>query len=107
MKKFSILALTLVLTAALFVGCGCTNRNAGSTVPTTVPTTMPTIAPTEAPTVPTTRDTQPSTRETYDNGNGLPEDPTIGTTNAAGEATDDANGAVEGRARGVVPNAGR
>ena len=105
MKKVCILALTLVLTAAMFVGCGCTNQNMDNTTPSTAPTTMPTIATSE-PTVPTTRDTHPTTQPTYDNGNGLLEDDITGTTGVP-DATSDANGAVEGRARGVVPNSGR
>ena len=39
MKTFLTLALTLVLTASLFVGCGCTNRNIDNTsAPTVLPT---------------------------------------------------------------------
>lgn len=96
MKKICCLALTLVLTAALFTGCGCTNRNMGNaTTPTAMPTTMPTIAPTEAPTVPTTNETRPATEETTDTGNGLLEDET--TT-----ATEYTQSGVEGRARGSM-----
>lgn len=84
MKKYTILALSLVLTAALFAGCGCTNRNMDSTsAPTLLPTTEATRATTEATTemttVPTTDTTMPSTHETIDNGNGPLED-----TNATG-----------------------
>lgn len=97
MKKYSILALTLVLTAALFTGCGCRNRNVGrDTVPTVMPTTNATSEPThvttEPATVPTTEHTNPSTDATIDHGNGHLEEPT---------ATD---GTAEGRARHVVPN---
>ena len=54
MKKYSILAITLVLTAALFAGCGCTNQDpARNTVPTTMPTTAATET-THATTAPTT-----------------------------------------------------
>ena len=39
MKSFVSLALTLVLTAACLVGCGCTNRNMENTsAPTVLPT---------------------------------------------------------------------
>ena len=38
MKTFLTLALTLVLTASLFVGCGCTNQKMDSTNPTVLPT---------------------------------------------------------------------
>ena len=37
MKKYAILVLVLVLTAALFTGCGCTNQDPSRN--TTVPTT--------------------------------------------------------------------
>lgn len=85
MKKYSILALTLVLTAALFTGCGCTNRNV---MPTTVPTTHATTAPTQATTEMTTaptHETTHNTEATIDRGNGPLEDhatttPTDGTT---------------------------
>ena len=61
MKKYAILVLVLVLTAALFTGCGCTNQDPSrnTTVPTratTAPTTMPSV--------------EPSTNATIDNGNG-------------------------------------
>ena len=80
MKKFSILVLVLVLTAAVFAGCGCRNNRAMDTVPTTE-ITKPT---TEATTIPT-HTTEPSnhtngtqhTDATVDNGNGpLPTDET-------------------------------
>jgi len=39
MKQHSLLALTLVLTAALFTGCGCTNQRMDNTsAPTVLPT---------------------------------------------------------------------
>ena len=74
MKKYSVLALVLVLTAALFVGCGCTNRNMDNTsAPTTMPTTVPTTHATTEPvreetTLPIIDGTD--NHETIDNGNG-------------------------------------
>ena len=72
MKKYAILVLVLVLTAALFTGCGCTNQDPSRN--TTVPTTTPTAATTEttrATTAPTTMPSvEPSTNATIDNGNG-------------------------------------
>ena len=62
MKKYAILVLVLVLTAALFTGCGCTNQDPSRN--TTVPTTTPTAATTTMPRV------EPSTNATIDNGNG-------------------------------------
>ena len=39
MKPFAIFALTLILTAATLVGCGCTNQNMDTdTMPTVLPT---------------------------------------------------------------------
>ena len=66
MKKYAILVLVLVLTAALFTGCGCTNQDPSrnTTVPTTTPTARATTAPTTMPSV------EPSTNATIDNGNG-------------------------------------
>lgn len=84
MKKYSILILVLVLTAAVFAGCGCRNNRPMDTVPTVMPTTEATKATTEATTVPT-HATEPSnhtngteqTDATIDNGNGpLPTDET-------------------------------
>lgn len=66
MKKYAILVLVLVLTAALFTGCGCTNQDPSRN--TTVPTTTPTAATTEttrATTAPTTMPSvEPSTNAT-------------------------------------------
>lgn len=101
MKKYACFALALVLTAALLVGCGCTNRNMDNTsAPTVLPTNEEvrpstqetTRATTEATTMPTTA-TEPS--GTIDRGNGALEDTTTAT-----------DGTVEGRARNVVPNMG-
>ena len=59
MKKFSILALALVLAAGLFTACTGTTTDdaagetgttgASTTAPTTKPTTAPTTVPTTAP----------------------------------------------------------
>lgn len=99
MKKICCLALSLVLTAAMFTGCGCTNTNRDdASTPTGTPTTMPTIATTEAPTVPTTQATRPTMEETSDTGNGLLEDNTTGSTETTGAA-------AEGRSR-MMPGSG-
>jgi len=54
MKKFTLLALTFVLIAALFTGCrrnpettGSTATSSTSTAPATKPTTKPTTKPAE------------------------------------------------------------
>ena len=102
MKKYAYFALVFVLTAALFTGCGCTNRDMNNTSePTVLPTNEEnwtnTEATTEMTTVPTTAATEPSnTNETIDNGNGPMEDGTTGTENTV----------PENRARQHVPGNG-
>ena len=103
MKTLITLALTLVLTAGLLVGCGCTNKNKGGMPePTVLPTneelwesTAPTTRATTAPTTPS---------ETYDRGNGpledmIPDSTDVTVTTGSTEAA----GAVEGRSRGMMP----
>lgn len=89
MKKISILALTLVLTAALFAGCRNRNQPMEPSKPSTTPTTQETTVPTTAPTQPTVTDTMPS--ETVDHGNG----PIEGTEDRNG--TTGTESTVEGR----------
>ena len=58
MKTFVALALTLVLTAACLVGCGCTNQKMDNTsAPTVLPTNEEIWNSTEATTRPTTEAT--------------------------------------------------
>lgn len=81
MKHFWILALTFVLTAALFTGCGCTNtKRDDASTPTGMTNPMPTIAPTEATTIPTTQPTRPTTEATIPSGTGTIEDPSENVT---------------------------
>jgi len=108
MKKLCSLVLTLVLTAALFTGCGCTNSNKDSmTTPTGGPTTMPTIPSTSPSTAPTTQATIPTMEETTPTGNGAMEDETNGSTDSTGSTgstdTTESTSVVEGRARRAVP----
>lgn len=71
MKSFASLMMSLVLTAAMLTGCGCTNRNAGMTPPTTLlPTTEETTMPTAAPTQTTAPADTGETDETVNHGNG-------------------------------------
>ena len=93
MKKCITFASALVLTAALFTGCGCTSQDAKYT---TAPTTMPTVM-TTAPTTEATRATTEATTPTADRGNGPLED-TTGNT----EATDST---LENRSRQMLPSA--
>ena len=91
MKTYAFLALTIVLTAALLVGCGCTNQNKDNTsAPTVLPTNEEiwdsTTSTTQA-TTENTLNTRPS--ETFDTGNGPLEDMMPGTdsTNTATDGT--------------------
>ncbi len=111
MKTFLTLALALVLTAGLLIGCGCTNTGKDETTTptgmTTAPTTMPTAAPTTMPT------TQPATEEPSSTGNGMLEDETTGASGGSTEATGNASrsggmgGSVGNSPRGMMPGAAR
>lgn len=94
MKKFTILAVVLVLTAAMLIGCGCRNSKPmpSETQPSSSAATQPTTEATRPSTQATTRPTQ-STDATIEDGNGpLPTNATTG-----------ADGSTEGaRSRGVV-----
>ena len=96
MKRFASIALVFVLTAALFTGCGCTNRNRPmDTVPTVLPTTQATTEPTHA----TTHATVPehTAESTVDHGNGPLEDHAATTDTTPAEST------TEGQARSAMP----
>ena len=97
MKKYLSFIFALVLTAALFTGCGCTGKDA---MYTTAPTTMPTIM-TTTPTTAATQPTTESTRPTVDRGNGPAVDPTLDTTDNT-DGTESTNTA-EGNARRMDP----
>ena len=86
MKRFTILALTLVLTASML--SGCRNDNGNDTSAATKLTTAPT---TRATTVPTTRTTTtPSTTQQHT----APENTTIGPDGTVG--TEGGNNGAEG-----------
>ena len=109
MKKYVSLVLCLVLTASLFVGCGCTNRKMDDpTTPTVLPTneevwdttapaTRPTAAPESRPTTEPTRATTTPSDAATDHGNGPLEDTTIQPTDTT----------TESRSRSVAPRNGR
>jgi len=87
MKRYSILILVFVLTAALMTACGCTGPSVEeSKAPTVLPTNeevAPTTRETSAPTTEaTTQSTSAPTEsgETIDRGNGPLEDMMPGTT---------------------------
>lgn len=98
MKRYTALALVMVLCASLLVGCGCSGNVAVTTQPTTRPTTAPSTAATTAPTTAPT--TQPATRPATD--------PTTDPTDTTGGIMDDITG-TEGTMdtdRGTVPDDG-
>ena len=100
MKKIWILALTFVLTAALFTGCGCTNSNKNNaSTPTGMTEPMQTVPPTQATTVPTTQPTRPTIVETTPTGNGILEDSATDST----AASDSTESTLETRSRGTIP----
>lgn len=83
MKRTLALMTMLVLTAFLFVGCGCRNSRPAET---TVPTTMPTVATTEATTEMTTVPTTAATEATIEDGNGPLSTDVTDTTTATDES---------------------
>ena len=96
MKKIFCFTLSIVLTAALLTGCGCTNQNMEET---SKPTMMPTTETTLATTAPTTMPATQPTTATQD-GNGAAttgEDGITGGTDVTGtgaaEETTATNGA--------------
>ena len=97
MKKISILALAMVLTAVLFAGCRGRNHAVTPTVPANTPVTHPTTAPTTEATHPSTQATENTVHpsETVDHGNG----PVNGTEEHNGTtATSSTEATTEGRA---------
>ena len=97
MKKYSIAALALVLTALTLTGCRKTNMNTEpSTVPTTNATTAPATMPsTDAPLAPT-ESTQTATEES--NPGTIPGDADSGSTDST-ENSDSSSATDAGRAR--------
>ena len=78
MKTFLTLAMTMVLTAACLVGCGCTNQNMDNTsAPTVLPTNEEIWNSSEATTRATTETTMPTetgaTTESTDETKGVNE----------------------------------
>ena len=94
MKKTLAVTLVLLLTVALFTGCGCRNSKPAETImPTTAPTTAPTTQPTVPSTSAATEDTIPSTIEdgngpltTEDTTSTSPTDDTGASGNSAGKS---------------------
>ena len=106
MKKYTILALVFVLTAAVLAGCRNPNNTTGTTGATTIPTQATTHATTAATTEPathaTTEATTHATTEATHNTEHDTQDTTNGnhTTDASDAVTGDDNGAGEaGRSR--------
>ena len=98
MKTFAALALTLVLTAATLVGCGCTNQKMDNTsAPTVLPTNEEIWNSTEATTRYTTEstiltETTETTSETTDTTGGINETEVQNHVNAHTEMMDKIRG---------------
>lgn len=102
MKKFSILALALVLCTAMFTGCRNRSDVNNTTTPTGGMTTAPTVATTRPTTQPTTQaTTEAATESTAPATQHIPE----GTDNGPmdGNTATDATGSAEGRMRRAIP----
>lgn len=103
MKKYTLLALSLILCATMMVGCACSNGAVGTTPTTTAtrPTTMPTTTPTSAPTtMPTTEATTMPTTATENGGmDATGEGETAGDNGVVGEDSTASTGTGEGRTR--------
>ena len=98
MKKYTVLFLVIVLTAALLTACGCRNSQPMNT---TAPTTMPTTMPTETTSMTTAP--APTTEATIEDGNGpLPTNATAGPDGDTSTATEDTG--IEGSARHMPRN---
>lgn len=99
MKKFTALALILVLTLCLMAGCrrNVPQDTSAPTQTTTAPTTRPTTAPTTQPTTrPTTAPTTQPTMEPTTH-------PTTGATEGLLPDGDMLPGSTEGGEPGTVP----
>ncbi len=93
MKKYIAIALTLVLTAALFAGCRSRNDTGSTSAPTVMPTVelptresteTPTAGPTEASSMPTVSTTPMDTESTGGSDATMTPDGTDMGTNPAG-----------------------
>ena len=88
MKSFASLFMSLVISAAMLTGCGCTNRNGAATTPTTLmPTTEETTMPTSRPTEFTEPTGTLGTDETVNHGNGPLVEESTASTDVSGETT--------------------
>ena len=103
MKTLLALALTVVLTASLLTGCGCTNKNIDKTPePTVLPTNEEIWNTTETTVNPTVSTATDPTRNTTDEtANTIP-----GTTDETDNTIDTAptDDSLSGRARRMMPD---
>ena len=112
MKRFSILAIAFVLTAAMLTACRSDNgRNTIATTQamTTAPTTRATTTPTTRPTTPQTtqRPTSPENTTIGPDGTVGTEDNSTYTDGSmdSSSTTGNSNSDMAGRARGAMRNA--
>lgn len=86
MKKFTVLAIAVLLVATLFTGCRRNPDTTGSTATTTNPTvtTAPVTKPTEKPTTKPAETTRPDGTGVLPDATDLVPDMTTGTSAARG-----------------------
>lgn len=100
MKTLLAIVLTVVLTASLLTGCGCTNRNVETTAEPTVLPTNEEIWNTTAPTVTSgTAATEPTVNTTYET-----QDSTTNPGETTGNSTTPTDNTTAGRARRMLPD---
>ena len=100
MKTLMAIVLTVVLTASLLTGCGCTNRNMDNkTEPTVLPTNEEIWNTTTATTIPSTAATEPTLNTTHE---------TLDNTTVSTDGTDNTTATTEdtmsNRARRMLPD---
>lgn len=102
MKTLFLFAATVVLTAALLTGCGCTNRNIETTPePTVLPTNEEIWDTTEATRVPTSPVTDPTATTTQETQDSITATTETTTDTVDTSPTDDT---MTGRARRMLPD---
>ena len=100
MKKYGILAMTLVMVAALLTGCGCTNNAVATQPSATRPATMPTTMPTTEASRPT--QTTPSSEATT-----MPSNPMDNANTSATDGSAPANAGTTETTEPMTRQSGR
>ena len=102
MKTLLAIVMTVVLTAALLTGCGCTNRNMETTPePTVLPTNEEIWNTTEATRTPTYSTTEPTVNTTLETRDSVTSSTESTETPGSTTPTEDTIG---NRARRMIPD---